>query len=236
MSEYGDRHTVARLFGSPPGYVGYDEGGQLTNRIWERPCSLVLLDEFEKAHPDVRRAFLQVFDAGVLTDGQGRKVSFSQATIVLTANVSADGSAHKAIGFSSRSDADGESAAGAEYARQTVAAVKEVFEPELIGRLDDIVVFRPLEREDARRIIDLEVARIQRLVQDAANVQEIDLDESVYEEILVKADLEHLGAREIKHLVDRAVRDSLSENWEEVAYASSLVLTVRNGRFRWNRR
>src|SRR5205823_6516838 len=135
MSEYMEKHSVSRLVGAPPGYVGYDEGGQLTEAVRRRPYSVVLLDEIEKAHPDVFNTLLQVMDDGRLTDGQGRTVSFKNTVLIMTSNIGA-------VGGSLR------------------AGVEAHFKPEFINRLDDIVEFEPLSREQIREIVDLQVERL----------------------------------------------------------------------------
>ncbi len=137
MSEYMEKHSVSRLVGAPPGYVGYDEGGQLTEAVRRRPYSVVLLDEIEKAHPDVFNTLLQVMDDGRLTDGQGRTVSFKNVVLIMTSNI-----------------------AGGR------AGVEANFKPEFINRLDDIVEFEPLDREQLGQIVDLQVERVIRRVRE----------------------------------------------------------------------
>ena len=153
MSEYSEKHSVARLVGAPPGYVGYDEGGQLTEAVRRRPYSVVLLDEVEKAHPDVFDILLQVLDDGRLTDGQGRTVDFRNVILVLTSNL---GSTHLVDPTQSR-----------ETQHQNVmAAVRAAFKPEFLNRLDDVVVFDPLSREQLAEIVRIQVDRLaERLAQ-----------------------------------------------------------------------
>jgi ATP-dependent Clp protease ATP-binding subunit ClpB len=153
MSEYGERHSVSRLIGAPPGYVGYEEGGQLTERIRRRPYSVILLDEVEKAHPEIFNTFLQVFDDGRLTDGQGRTVDFTNTIIIMTSNVGSD--LIKAAG----PDAD-----PAALRRALDAELDAFFRPEFLNRLDSVITFHALGRDDLARIVEIQIARIGRLL------------------------------------------------------------------------
>ena len=156
MSEYSEKHNVARLIGSPPGYVGYGEGGQLTEAVRRHPYSVVLFDEIEKAHPEVFNTLLQIFDEGHLTDGSGRKVDFRNTVIILTSNVGSRAAAIRStqVGYSTCSKSDTQQKAPqSEYRR----ALEETFAPEFLNRIDDIVIFRTLDLSDVERIIDLEL-------------------------------------------------------------------------------
>jgi ATP-dependent Clp protease ATP-binding subunit ClpB len=155
MSEYMEKHAVSRLIGAPPGYVGYDEGGQLTEPVRRRPYSVILFDEIEKAHPDVFNVLLQVLDDGRLTDGQGRTVDFKNTVVILTSNVA---SAELAA-LEERRDLD---VVGREEASRTVAmeALRRQFRPEFINRLDEIVVYHRLGREQIRRIVEIQLSRL----------------------------------------------------------------------------
>ena len=153
MSEYGEKHSVARLVGAPPGYVGYDEGGQLTEAVRRRPYSVVLLDEVEKAHPDVFDVLLQVLDDGRLTDGQGRTVDFRNTILILTSNLGSAFISDPTLDRRSKRDA-------------VMAVVRQAFKPEFLNRLDDIVVFDSLGTEELTRIVDLQVARLARRLAD----------------------------------------------------------------------
>ncbi len=146
MSEYGEKHSVARLVGAPPGYVGYEEGGQLTEAVRRRPYSVVLLDEVEKAHPDVFDVLLQVLDDGRLTDGQGRTVDFRNAILVLTSNLGSQ-AADFTMGDEERRD-------------EVLAVVRAHFKPEFLNRLDDIVVFHALTKQDLAAIVDIQLGRL----------------------------------------------------------------------------
>ena len=156
MSEYQEKHAVSRLVGAPPGYVGYDEGGQLTEAVRRKPYSVVLFDEIEKAHPEVFNTLLQIFDEGHLTDGSGRKVDFRNTVIILTSNVGSRAAAIRStqVGYSTCSKSDTlQKAPQSEYRR----ALEETFAPEFLNRIDDIVIFRTLDLSDVERIIDLEL-------------------------------------------------------------------------------
>src|SRR5918998_697617 len=148
MSEFQERHTVSRLVGAPPGYVGYDEAGQLTEQVRRRPYSVVLFDEIEKAHPDVFNTMLQILDDGRLTDAQGRTVNFQNTVIIMTSNV---GSQHlvstKQFGFTSRDGVDFQ-----ETERRAMDALERSFRPEFLNRIDEIIVFEPLTKEDVLQI------------------------------------------------------------------------------------
>jgi ATP-dependent Clp protease ATP-binding subunit ClpB len=150
MSEYMEKHSVARLLGAPPGYVGYDEGGQLTEAVRRRPYAVVLFDEVEKAHPDVFHALLQVLDDGRLTDGQGRTVDFRNTVLIMTSNLGGE------------AEPGGEEAAR----RRTLAAVRAHFRPEFVNRIDEMLVFRPLAREDIEAIVDVQLERLRRMVEE----------------------------------------------------------------------
>src|SRR5690606_13790925 len=162
MSEYMEKHNVSRLVGAPPGYVGYEEGGQLTERIRRRPYSVVLLDEVEKAHPDVFNMLLQIMEEGRLTDSFGRNVDFRNTVLIMTSNIGADLiKGGGGFGFSKRT-------AEVDYENIKSILMKEIerfFRPEFINRLDDIIVFRPLTREDLVQIIEYEVGKVSKRLQ-----------------------------------------------------------------------
>ena len=159
MSEYMEKFAVSRLIGAPPGYVGYEEGGQLTEKIRRRPYSIILLDEIEKAHPDVFHLLLQVLDDGLLTDSFGRKVDFKNAIVIMTSNI---GSRQlkdfgQGVGFVTAA----KQAASSDHARSVIEnALKKSFAPEFLNRIDDVVIFDSLEREDIHKIIDIELSHL----------------------------------------------------------------------------
>ena len=194
MSEYGEKHSIARLIGAPPGYVGYEEGGQLTEAVRRRPYSVLLLDEIEKAHPDVFNTFLQVFDEGRLTDGQGRTVNFSNSLIIMTSNV---GSA--LIKQLSGDD------------RQRSAILRELdrhFRPEFLNRLDEVIIFHSLTREHIGRIAELQLARLRGALADRRIELELSADALA---LLADAGWDPVyGARPLKRAIQRLVSDPLA--------------------------
>jgi ATP-dependent Clp protease ATP-binding subunit ClpB len=186
MSEYGERHTVARLIGAPPGYVGYEEGGQLTEAVRRRPYSVVLLDEVEKAHPEVFNVFLQVFDDGRLTDGQGRTVDFTNAIIIMTSNVGSQ------IIKSMGANADARALRSA-----VMLELDRQFRPEFLNRLDDIVLFQNLTQADIERIVSIQLRRLESLLHARHFLAERGYD-PVY------------GARPLKRAIQRDLQDPLA--------------------------
>ena len=163
MSEYMEKHTVSRLIGAPPGYVGYDEGGQLTEAVRRRPFRVVLFDEIEKAHPDVFNILLQILEDGRLTDGHGRTVDFRNTLVIMTSNPGTLEANRPAVGFRSSSDTDGESA----RARSSIEdALKRTFRPEFLNRIDEIIIFDALTDEQVRRIVDLIVGEVEERLQE----------------------------------------------------------------------
>ncbi|MCQ2396533.1 MAG: ATP-dependent Clp protease ATP-binding subunit [Lentisphaeria bacterium] len=206
MSEYMDKYNVSRLVGAPPGYVGYEEGGQLTEKIRRRPYSVVLLDELEKAHPDVSNILLQIFEEGQLTDGLGRTVSFRNAIIVMTSNAGATRFAKPAsLGFGGN-DAEAENAGMKD---RIMEIAKKTFRPEFLNRLDDIVVFRSLGREDIRKVIDLEVSVIAKRL--AAKGRRLSLTPAALEYVLEKAYSTDFGAREVRRVIEHSIEDPLAD-------------------------
>lgn len=205
-SEFNDKHTAARLFGAPPGYVGYDNGGELTNAVREHPQSVVLLDEVEKAHPDIWNTFLQVFDDARLTDGQGETTDFSHCVFILTGNLGTKEAENmKTAGF-------GESTANDE---ETVymKAMRDFFRPEFINRLDGICVFNKLRREDYARIVRIKLHEISGIIKDNYGKKvDFNVSDAAMDGILIKARSMNLGAREIDHVLKSNVVLPMAEN------------------------
>ena len=206
MSEYMEKHSVSKLIGSPPGYVGYDEGGQLTEKIRRKPYSVVLFDEVEKAHPDVFNIMLQILDDGVLTDAQGRKVDFKNTVIILTSNVGASALTEKAksLGFTA--------AATDEKARietGVMQALKDTFRPEFLNRLDEIIVFNRLTDADIRKIASLLLAELGRRIRDIG--VEAEFDPSLVAYVAEKGFDPVYGARPLRRAITSLVEDSFSE-------------------------
>lgn len=202
MSEYGERHTVARLVGAPPGYVGYDEGGQLTEKVRRKPYSVLLLDEIEKAHPDVYNILLQVFDDGRLTDGKGRVVDFTNTIIIATSNLGSDI-------IQRRLKARG--AAGEEY-EKTKTEVMEVlrghFRPEFLNRIEEIIVFHALGKEEIRHIVGLQLDRVARNA--ASQGVTLSFDQSLIDHFAEEGYKPEFGARALKRLIRSELETALA--------------------------
>jgi ATP-dependent Clp protease ATP-binding subunit ClpB len=198
MSEYMEKHSVARLIGAPPGYVGYDEGGALTEAVRRRPYQVILFDEIEKAHPDVFNVLLQVLDDGRLTDGQGRTVDFRNTLIVLTSNLGSEAIARLP------ESADVEQARGA-----VMEAVRAAFRPEFLNRLDEILLFRRLSREDMKGIVKIQLERLKKLLADRKIT--LDLDAAA-EAWLAAAGYDPVyGARPLKRVIQRELQNPLAQ-------------------------
>lgn len=206
MSEYMEKFSVSRLVGAPPGYVGYEEGGQLTEKVRRKPYSIVLLDEIEKAHPDVFNILLQVFDDGILTDGLGRKVDFKNTIIIMTSNVGTrDIKQGGKIGFNLASETT-----EFENMKNTIdESVKRLFNPEFINRIDDMIIFHKLTRDSIYKIIDIQLAdMIKRL---SANHQELILTKEAKSFLVDKGFDEKYGARPLKRALQKYVEDELAD-------------------------
>ena len=198
MSEYMEKHSVARLIGAPPGYVGYDEGGALTEAVRRRPYQVILFDEIEKAHPDVFNVLLQVLDDGRLTDGQGHTVDFRNTLIVMTSNLGADFLVNQPEGQDSDAVKD-----------QVMAVVRASFRPEFLNRVDEIILFHRLRREHMGRIVDIQFARLGKLLEDRKIA--ITLDPKAREWLADKGYDPAYGARPLKRVIQKAVQDPLAE-------------------------
>jgi ATP-dependent Clp protease ATP-binding subunit ClpB len=198
MSEYMEKHSVARLIGAPPGYVGYDEGGALTEAVRRRPYQVVLFDEIEKAHPDVFNILLQVLDDGRLTDGHGRTVDFRNTIIVMTSNLGSE----YLVSLGEKQDVDA-------VRDQVMAAVRENFRPEFLNRLDEIILFHRLKREHMTAIVDIQLQRLQRLLADRKIT--IVLDKAAREWLADKGYDPAYGARPLKRVIQRHLQDPLAE-------------------------
>jgi ATP-dependent Clp protease ATP-binding subunit ClpB len=196
MSEYSEKHSVARLVGAPPGYVGYDQGGQLTESVRRRPYSVVLLDEVEKAHPDVFDVLLQVLDDGRLTDGQGRTVDFRNTILVLTSNLGSQAIADVSLDERQRKDA-------------VLSVVQRHFKPEFLNRLDDVVVFHSLATEELTRIVDIQIAALARRL--AARRLTLDVSPAAREWLAMNGFDPVYGARPLRRLVSSAIGDQLAK-------------------------
>ena len=230
MSEYMEKHSVSRLIGSPPGYVGYDEGGQLTEKVRRKPYSVVLFDEIEKAHEDVWNVLLQILEDGAVTDSQGRRVDFRSAVIVMTSNVGAKSitAAPTPLGFAAKAQEDGEAHFGA-VKKAVTAELRRTFRPEFLNRVDETIVFRPLSEENmaeiARRLLKKTAARMEalgiRFVFDAAAAR-----------LLAQRGTDaSYGARPLRRLISAEVEDALASLLLEgtLTHGDTAVLTAENG-------
>jgi ATP-dependent Clp protease ATP-binding subunit ClpC len=200
MSEYREPHTVARLIGSPPGYVGYGDGGQLTEPVRRRPYSVVLLDEVEKAHPEVWNVLLQVMDDGRLTDGEGRTVDFTNTVVVMTSNLGAGG-ARRGVGFTA-----GEPAAQGDH---MLDAAKGAFLPEFLNRIDEIVTFRALTPAQVEEIAGLVVARVADRLRAERGI-ELTVERELVSRLAAEGFDEHFGARPLNRHVRRTLEKELT--------------------------
>lgn len=207
MSEYGEKHTVARLFGAPPGYVGFEEGGQLTEKVRRKPFSVVLFDEVEKAHPDIFNSLLQILEDGKLTDAQGREVNFKNTIIIMTTNLGADAiSRRQATGFSMQSDT---SHSYEDMVKLVNSKLKEHFKPEFLNRVDNVVVFPQLTQDEIIQIVDLMVARLDERMRDKD--MGIELTTEAKRALANKGYDPVLGARPLRRALQREIEDPLSE-------------------------
>ncbi|HCE59998.1 ATP-dependent Clp protease ATP-binding subunit [Janibacter terrae] len=206
MSEYSEKHTVSRLFGSPPGYVGYDEGGQLTEKVRRKPFSVVLFDEVEKAHPEIFNSLLQVLEDGRLTDSQGRMVDFKNTVIIMTTNLGTRDISKGSLGFTSGNDQR------SSYERMKAKVTDELknhFRPEFLNRVDDTIVFPQLSPEEIVQIVDLELAKLDKRLKDKDMGLELTTEAK---ELLAKRGYDPvLGARPLKRTIQREIEDVLSE-------------------------
>jgi ATP-dependent Clp protease ATP-binding subunit ClpB len=196
MSEYMEKHTVSRLIGAPPGYVGYEEGGQLTEAVRRRPYSVVLFDEIEKAHPDVFNALLQILDDGRLTDGQGRTIDFKNVVLIMTSNIGSQFIVE--LGESQRQELE----------TRVMEALRAHFKPEFLNRVDDVVIFHQLAREHLDRIVDIQLERVRRLL--AERRITLELSEEAKRLLAEKGYDPHFGARPLKRVIQRMVQDPLA--------------------------
>jgi len=198
MSEYMEKHSVARLIGAPPGYVGYDEGGSLTEAVRRRPYQVILFDEVEKAHPDVFNVLLQVLDDGRLTDGQGRTVDFRNTLIIMTSNLGSEYLVNQPEG----EDSDA-------VREQVMAVVRAHFRPEFLNRVDEIILFHRLKREQMGKIVDIQMGRLSKLLADRKI--KLELDASAKDWLGQKGYDPAYGARPLKRVIQKYVQDPLAE-------------------------
>ena len=220
MSEYMEKHTVSRLVGSPPGYVGYDEGGQLTEAVRRKPFSVVLFDEIEKGHPDVFNTLLQILEEGRLTDSQGRSVDFRNTVLIMTSNLGTRDLRKANLGFTKV-----DSAISYERMKEKAhEALKEHFRPEFLNRIDDTIVFHELSQEEVRQIIDMMIARVGK--QMAGLGMGIELTDACKDYVSVKGYDPTLGARPLRRALQRLVEDPLSEKLLYKEFSAGQIVTA----------
>ncbi len=225
MSEYMEKHTVSRLVGSPPGYVGYQEGGQLTEAVRRKPFSVVLFDEIEKAHPDVFNTLLQILEDGRLTDSQGRSVDFKNTVIIMTSNLGTADLRKTSVGFAKTSEA-----VTYEKMKEKVNdALKAHFRPEFLNRIDEVIVFHELTRDEVTEIVDLMIRRVREQLESQG--LGLELTKAVKYLLVDRGHDPTLGARPLRRAIQRMVEDPLSEKilWKEFRAGETIIVDVENG-------
>ncbi|MDQ3877807.1 MAG: ATP-dependent Clp protease ATP-binding subunit, partial [Actinomycetota bacterium] len=222
MSEYMEKHTVSRLVGSPPGYVGYEEGGQLTEAVRRRPYSVVLLDEIEKAHPDVFNTLLQILEDGRLTDAQGKTVDFKNTVIIMTSNLGTHNLRKPALGFGQVS----ETSTHDKMKDRVHEELKKGFRPEFLNRIDEVIVFHELSRAEVKSIVDLMIRRIEEQLR--SQDVDIELTDPAKDFLASKGYDPALGARPLRRSIQRLVEDPLSEKilWQEFEAGDMIIVDV----------
>jgi ATP-dependent Clp protease ATP-binding subunit ClpC len=204
MSEYMEKHTVSRLIGAPPGYVGYEEGGQLTEAVRRRPYRVILFDEVEKAHPDVFNILLQILEDGRLTDGHGRTVDFKNTVVIMTSNLGTEEFHRGEIGFPSKRDEGDEQRMRAAIEN----ALKRTFRPELLNRIDDVIIFHPLTEEHLKKIVDLLIREVEKRLAER-NIK-LEVSEEAKAWLVQKGYDPVYGARPLRRAIQRYVENPLS--------------------------
>ena len=221
MSEYMEKHSVARLIGAPPGYVGYEEGGALTEAVRRKPYQVVLFDEIEKAHPDVFNVLLQVLDDGRLTDGQGRTVDFRNTMIIMTSNLGAEYLTQ--LGENDDSDM---------VRDQVMDVVRSHFRPEFLNRVDEIILFHRLKREEMGAIVDIQLSRLRQLLADRKITLELDDEARAF--LADKGYDPAYGARPLKRAVQKYVQDPLAEQILQGNFPDGSIIKALAGSDRLN--
>jgi ATP-dependent Clp protease ATP-binding subunit ClpC len=226
MSEYMEKHTVSRLIGSPPGYVGYEEGGQLTEAVRRRPFSVVLFDEVEKAHPDVFNALLQILEDGRLTDAQGKQVDFKNTVLIMTSNLGTKNLGAQTMGFAAKQD---ERDVYTRMKEMVHEELKRHFRPEFLNRIDEVIVFHQLTLDQVKQIVDLMMRRVREQLKSKG--LEIELTEDAKVWLAEKGYDPQLGARPLRRTIQREIEDPLSERilWGQFSAGQVIVVDVENG-------
>jgi ATP-dependent Clp protease ATP-binding subunit ClpC len=222
MSEYMEKHTVSRLIGSPPGYVGYEEGGQLTEAVRRRPFSVVLFDEIEKAHPDVFNTLLQILEDGRLTDAQGHTVDFKNTVIIMTSNLGTQNLRRAGLGFAPSDD----NVTYEQMKDKVTEELKRSFRPEFLNRIDEVIVFRELTRANVKSIVDLLMRRVREQLQ--SQDISLELTDATKDYLAQEGYDPTLGARPLRRAIQRLVEDPLSEKilWKEFTAGQKVVVDV----------
>ena len=218
MTEFMEKHSVSKLVGSPPGYVGYDDAGQLTEKVRRKPYCVVLFDEIEKAHPDVLNILLQILDDGRVTDSHGKVVSFENTVIVMTSNAGSDWKG-SGIGFA-------ESAAK-QNKEKVHRALKAIFRPEFLNRVDEIIVFDELNHDEMKQILDIMLGELSQMLENKGI--KLDVTDAVKEMLVSEAVREHLGARPLRRMIGRKIEDKLSDIIIRGSYKDSVTISEKNG-------
>ncbi|MEK7817764.1 MAG: AAA family ATPase, partial [Actinomycetota bacterium] len=222
MSEYMEKHAVSRLVGSPPGYVGYEEGGQLSEAVRRKPYSVILLDEIEKAHPDVFNILLQILEDGRLTDAQGRAVDFRNTIVIMTSNIGAQTIAKgSTLGFG---HADESGMTYEEMKERITGELKKVFRPEFLNRVDEVIVFHKLTRENIKQIVDLMIERVSEQMSEKEVA--IELTDSARELLAEKGYDPGMGARPLRRAIQQYVEDPLADEVLSGSVPSGSTLVV----------
>jgi ATP-dependent Clp protease ATP-binding subunit ClpC len=228
MSEYMEKHTTSKLIGAPPGYVGYEEGGQLTEKVRRKPYSVVLLDEIEKAHPDIFNILLQVLDEGFLTDSLGRKINFKNTLIIMTSNVGARKLQDfgTGVGFGTKAKIE-----NLEEIRNNVIndSVKKAFSPEFLNRLDDIIIFKSLEKEDIEKIVSLPLKELEKRMLDLG--YKIVISQKLKDFLVEHGYDEKYGARPLNRAIQKYVEDPIAEKMldGEIKKGDTIKIGVSKG-------
>jgi ATP-dependent Clp protease ATP-binding subunit ClpC len=224
MSEYMEKFSASRLVGSPPGYVGFDEGGQLTEAVRRRPYAVVLFDEIEKAHPDVFNMLLQILDDGRLTDGKGRTVDFKNAVVIMTSNVGSGMIRQQALGFSPDSS---KAASHEDFEKRLLDELRKTFRPEFLNRVDEVIVFDPLDREQLEQIVDLLLERTRRLVEGQG--MRLEVTAAAKARIVDEGYDAQYGARPLRRAIRRLLENPLSSELLRGDVHSGDTITVDAG-------
>jgi ATP-dependent Clp protease ATP-binding subunit ClpC len=230
MTEYMEKHTVSRLFGAPPGYIGYDNGGQLTDVVRRKPFSIILLDEVEKAHGDVFNALLQIMDDGRLTDGKGRTVDFKNTIIIMTSNLGSNIIKKSDIGFTSKMGDKSKQDEVTEKEKKLEKVLKDYFRPEFLNRIDEVVVFSNLEKNDISDIVKIQIEKTAKLLKDQ-NIS-LNITNKALDYLIENGYSEEYGARPLKRLIQKEIENKLSEMIiaDEVEAGQEIEVTLGEGK------